>query len=73
MEYLKVKDTAYVRDRNSKAILNTDKTALNDYILKKNIAEKQNKETLELKNKILDIENDMKEIKTLLSRLINVT
>lgn len=70
MEYLKVKDSPYVRDKNSKAILNTDRVALNEYQLKRNVAEKQNKESLDLKNRITKIEDDMQEIKSLLLRLI---
>lgn len=72
IDYLKVKDTPYIRDVNSKAILNTDKVALQEYQLKKSIAEKQNHETAELKHRILNIETDMQEIKTLLQRLIHV-
>ncbi len=70
MEYLKVKDSPYVRDKNSKAILNTDRVALNEYQLKRNIAEKQNKESSDLKNRISKIEDDMQEIKTLLLALV---
>ncbi len=70
-EYLKVKDTNYVRDKNSKAILNTDRLALEEYQIKRNILEKQNLESRELKNKVNHIEQEMQEIKTLLLRIIN--
>lgn len=70
-DYLKVKDSPYIRDTKSKAILNTDKDALREYQMKKSIAEKQNKESTELKNRVLNIENQMQEIKQMLMRLLN--
>jgi len=60
-----------IRDIHSKAVLNTDRTALNEYYVKKEIAKKQNKEQLETKEKLAQLEKDMMEIKQLLIEIAN--
>lgn len=69
MTIVKIENSSFVRDTHSKAVLNTDKTALNNYLIKKEIAKKQNDEYQETKKKISIIEEDMKEIKKLLLEL----
>ena len=66
MTTVQIKDTKLIRDIHSKAVLNTDRTALNEYYVKKEIAKKQNKEQLETKEKLAQLEKDMMEIKQLL-------
>jgi len=65
--YAKVKDHNHlIRDMNSKAVLNTDKAGLNDYMMKREIAKKQLSEQSETKMRLAQLEQDMSEIKNLL-------
>lgn len=65
--YAKVKDHNHlIRDTKSKAILNTDKAGLNDYIMKRGIAKKQKEEQSETKMRLTQLEQDMTEIKNML-------
>ena len=65
--YAKVKDHNHlIRDINSKAVLNTDKAGLNDYMMKRDIAKKQKEEQSETKMRLAQLEEDMTEIKNLL-------
>lgn len=65
--YAKVKDHNHlVRDISSKAVLNTDKAGLNDYLMKREIAKKQQVEKLETQQRLEKLEQDMGEIKALL-------
>lgn len=56
---------------HSKAVLNTDKEGLQDYLRKRNVAKKQQEEQIETKNRLTKIEQDMSEIKNLLHTLVN--
>lgn len=69
MDTVQVTDSTFVRDIHSKAILNTDRKGLNEYLMKKEIAKKQNVEAEETKNRLSAIEQDMQEIKQLLVEL----
>jgi hypothetical protein len=65
--YAKVKDHNHlIRDIQSKAVLNTDKAGLNDYMMKREIAKKQLSEQSETKMRLAQLEQDMSEIKNLL-------
>ena len=65
--YAKVKDHNHlIRDIHSKAVLNTDKAGLNDYMMKREIAKKQQEEQSETKMRLAQLEEDMTEIKNLL-------
>lgn len=67
MAYLKVKDHEnLVRDTYSKAILNTDKKALEEYYSKVEFLKKQKAEEEETKMRIANLERNMEEIKCLL-------
>ena len=69
--FAKVKDhDNLVRDMNSKAILNTDKLALQEYYQKREMAKKELSEKIESKQRLDKIENEMSEIKDLLRELI---
>ena len=71
--YAKVKDHNHlIRDMSSKAVLNTDKAGLNDYMMKREIAKKQQNEQSETKMRLDQIEQDMAEIKTLLQDIANM-
>ncbi len=70
-QHVRIEDTALIRDIHSKAILNTDKSGLNDYLMKREIAKKQQAEQVQTKDRLNKIENDMSEIKNLLVQLVN--
>jgi len=72
MNTVKITDTTFVRDIHSKAILNTDKKGLEEYLMKREIAKKQNQEAQETKQRLNKIEEDMQEIKALLIQLNSV-
>jgi hypothetical protein len=69
MSQVKIPDTTFVRDIHSKAILNTDRKGLNEYLMKKEIAKKQQSEKFETKERLNKLELDMQEIKELLLKL----
>jgi len=70
-QHVRIEDTALIRDIHSKAILNTDKSGLNDYLMKREIAKKQQVEQIQTKDRLNKIENDMSDIKNLLVQLVN--
>jgi hypothetical protein len=67
--HVRIQDTALIRDIHSKAILNTDRTGLNDYLMKREIAKKQQAEQSETKMRLAKLEEDMSDIKTLLTQI----
>jgi transposase len=69
MDTIQVTDSTFVRDIHSKAILNTDRKGLDEYLMKKEIAKKQNTEAEETKKRLSLIEQDMQDIKKLLVEL----
>lgn len=72
MDTVRIPDTKLIRDINSKAILNTDKAGLNDYLMKREIAKKQQYEQSETKEKLQKLETEMSEIKALLSDIAKI-
>ena len=70
-QHVRIEDTALMRDIHSKAILNTDKAGLNDYLMKREIAKKQQAEQVQNKDRLTKLEEDMSEIKNLLVQLVN--
>jgi len=69
--HVRINDTALIRDIHSKAILNTDKAGLNDYLMRREIAKKQQAEQVQNKDRLTKLEEDMSEIKNLLVQLVN--
>lgn len=70
--YAKVREHSnLIRDMNSKAVLNTDKEGLQEYLRKREIVKKQKEEQIETQNRLTRIEQDMSEIKTLLHNIAN--
>lgn len=68
--YAKVKDhNNLVRDIQSKAVLNTDRAGLQDYLQKREIAKKEQAEKSETKIRLAKIEEEMSEIKELLREI----
>ena len=72
MTQVKVKDSTFVRDINSKALLNTDKKALNEYLIKRNVAKLQKEEKEIMKTRLDNLEKDITEIKSLLLDLLTM-
>ena len=70
-QHVRIGETALIRDIHSKAILNTDKAGLNDYLMKREIAKKQQTEQVQNKDRLTKLEEDMSEIKNLLVQLVN--
>jgi hypothetical protein len=58
-----------IRDMQSKAVLNTDKAGLQDYLQKREQAKKEMFEKTETKQRLAKIEEEMAEIKYLLREI----
>jgi hypothetical protein len=70
MSHLKVENhTNLIRDPSSKAVLNTDRTGLQDYYRRKEIAKKEVMEREDTKQRLAKMEEEMQEIKTLLKEI----
>ena len=68
-DHVQIENSKLVRDLHSKAILNTDRIGLEDYMMKREIAKKQLAEKEETKERLVKLENDMTEIKNLLHEI----
>lgn len=66
MPTVQIKDTRFIRDIHSKAVLNTDRNGLDEYLMKKELARKGQQEQSETRQKLTQLENDMAEIKKML-------
>lgn len=72
MSYLKVEgNDSLVRDVSSKAIINTNNKAYEDYIKKRNSAKLMKEQILSQQEQINSIKSDVTEIKELLIQLLN--
>ena len=70
---VRIKDNpALVRDVHSKALLNTDRAALDDYLVRQNLALKQKAEQEETKIRLEKLEQNMSDIKALLSEIASM-
>jgi hypothetical protein len=72
MNTVQIRDSKLVRDMHSKAVLNTDRAALNNYYDKKEIVKKQNEDQSETKRKLIRLEEEMQEIKILLLEIADL-
>ena len=71
MSLIKVKDHEHLfRDSHSKAILNTDRAALEDYYAKVEFLRKQKVEQEVTKQRLSTLEQNMSEIKSLLQDIV---
>lgn len=55
-----------IRDTHSKAVLNTDRNGLNEYLMKRQLAKQEMEEKSETKDRLAKLETDMQDIKNLL-------
>lgn len=70
MTIVAIKDHAkLVRDTHSKAVLNTDRNGLNEYKMKRELAKQEMEEKSETKLRLAQLENDMQDIKKLLTEI----
>jgi hypothetical protein len=70
---VRIKDNpALVRDVHSKALLNTDRAALDDYMVRQNLALKQKVDQEDTKIRLKKLEQNMSEIKALLSEIASM-
>lgn len=70
MELLKVHGTKLVRDTRSGAIINQDKTGLDEYLAKRRGMQSQKEEINKVKSEITELKQDMADIKDLLQKLL---
>ena len=74
MQVVQTEDKRFVRDLHSKALLNTDRVALENHRRRRAIETQQQTEWEEMKNKVEELNNvriEMLEIKSLLQKLVN--
>ena len=74
MQVVQTEDKRFVTDLHSKALLNTDRVALENHRRRRAIETQQQTEWEEMKNKVEELNNvriEMLEIKSLLQELLN--
>jgi hypothetical protein len=75
METIKVKDApGWVKDPSSKAILNSDKSSLEQYKINKRknmLINNMENDLVNVKSEIKDLKSDIKDIKNILLQFIN--
>ena len=74
MEVIQTEDTSFVRDLHSKALINTDRVALENHRKKRQIEIHQAKKTQQMENKLEElnnVRNEIIEIRNLLQELLN--
>ena len=74
MEVVQTEDTSFVRDLHSKALINTDRVALENHRKRKQIEIQQAKrwQQMEIKlEELNNVRNEVLEIKDLLQELLN--
>ncbi len=67
---LEVKDSKFVRDTKSMALINKDSSARDEYYSKVKMLSIQKEEINNIRAEVSAVKNDIKEIKELLSQLI---
>ena len=71
MSIVAIKDhNKLVRDVHSKAVLNTDRNALQEYYAKRDMIKKEQEEKSETKMRLAKLESDMQDIKNLLIEIV---
>ena len=74
MEVIQTEDPRFVRDLHSKALLNTDRIALENFRQRKKMIAQQEDEWNSIKNKVEELnilKDEMMEIKNLLRQLLS--
>jgi hypothetical protein len=68
---VKVKDSPFVRDINSMALMNTDEHAKNEYYSKVRLMQNQKEEINKVKSEISEVKDDLKELKSMMAQLLS--
>jgi hypothetical protein len=68
--FVKVNGTNFVRDTDTMALINKDVNGLQEYNMKRRMAQVQREEINNVKSEVAEIREDMSEIKALLLKLI---
>jgi archaellum component FlaC len=68
---VKVKDSPFVRDVHSMALMNTDEQAKNDYYSKVRLMQNQKDEINKVKSEISEVKDDLKELKSMVAQLLS--
>jgi hypothetical protein len=74
MEVIQTEDTSFVRDLHSKALINTDRVALENHRKRKQIEIQQAQRWQQMETKVEELNNvksEMLEIKSLLQEILN--
>jgi hypothetical protein len=71
MPLVQITGTTFVRDTDSMGVINKDKNGLEDYLKKRNLMATQKEEINNMKNDIIDVKEDIKEIKHLLLKMLD--
>jgi len=74
MKVIQTEDKSFVRDLHSKALINTDRVALENHRRRKQIEIQQVRKTQQMENKIEELNNmrnEILEIKGLLQEVLN--
>ena len=74
MEVIQTEDTSFVRDLHSKALINTDRIALENHRKKRQVEIQQAQRLQEMEIKVeelVTVKDEMLEIKSLLQKLVN--
>ena len=65
-------DKHLVRDMSNRAILNTDRVGLENYLAQRQLAKQRMAEQEEMKNKVNKLEEDITDIKGMLRELVQM-
>ena len=74
MEVIQTENNSFVRDLHSKALINTDRIALENHRKKRQVETQQAQRLQEMEIKVeelVTVKNEMLEIKSLLQKLVN--
>ena len=74
MNVIQTEDNSFVRDLHSKALINTDRIALENHRKKRQVEVQQAQRLKEMEMKVeelVTVKNEMLEIKSLLQKLVN--
>ena len=74
MEVVQTEDTSFVRDLHSKALINTDRVALENHRKKRQIEMQQARKWQQMETKVEELNNmrnEILEIKSLLQEVLN--
>lgn len=72
MQLVKIKDSEYVRDVSTNAVLNTNKTEIDEFNTKRAKILQDKREREETKMRLAKIEEDMECIKNLIKEMIQL-